>query len=143
MEEQREPAISLENLRRRIARLETGAKRHSGQPVSSGCEALDALLPERGFCRGTLVEWLSAGDGAGVCALALLAAKQACSDGGVLAVFDHRREFCPPAAVRMGIGPEQLLVIHADTTADNHWAIDQALRFAGGGRSARLAGPPR
>ena len=128
MEEQREPAISLENLRRRIARLETGAKRHSGQPVSSGCEALDALLPERGFCRGTLVEWLSAGDGAGVCALAMLAAKQACSDGGVLAVFDHRREFCPPAAVRMGIGPEQLLVIHADTTADNHWAIDQALR---------------
>ena len=46
----------------------------------------------------------------------------------MLAVFDHRREFCPPAAVRLGIEPEQLLVIHADTAADDHWAIDQALR---------------
>jgi hypothetical protein len=128
VEEQRGSTISLEKLRRRIARLETGAKRHGGQPVSSGCEALDGLLPERGFCRGTLIEWLSAGAGAGAGTLALLAAKHACSDGGVLAVFDDRREFCPPAAVRAGIQPEQLLVIHADTTADNHWAIDQALR---------------
>ena len=46
----------------------------------------------------------------------------------MLAVFDHRREFCPPAAVRLGIEPEQLLVIHADSAADDHWAIDQALR---------------
>jgi protein ImuA len=122
-----ERTISLEKLRRRIARLETGGKRHGGNPVSSGCEALDALLPERGFCRGTLVEWLSA-EGAGACTLALLAARHACSDGGMLAIFDHRREFFPPAAVRLGIEPQQLLVVRADTAADNHWAIDQALR---------------
>ncbi len=119
--------ISLEKLRRRIARLETGGKRRGGEPVSSGCTALDDLLPERGFCRGTLVEWLSA-EGAGACTLALLAARHACSDGGMLAVFDRCREFCPPAAVRLGVEPEQLLVIHADTVADEHWAIDQALR---------------
>jgi protein ImuA len=120
--------ISLEKLRRRIARLESGTKRPGDGPaVPSGCEALDRLLPERGFCRGTLVEWLSA-EGGGACTLALLAAKHACGDGGTLAVFDDRREFCPPAAVRLGIEPEQLLVVHADTAADNHWAIDQALR---------------
>ena len=67
VESQLERTISLEKLRRRIARLESGAKRHGGDsPVSSGCEALDGLLPERGFCRGTLVEWLSAGGRRGV-----------------------------------------------------------------------------
>jgi protein ImuA len=124
-----ERTIDLEKLRRRIARLETGAKRHgSGLPVSSGCKALDELLPERGFCRGTLVEWLSVGEGVGAGTLALLAAERACRDGGTLAVFDRRREFCPPAAVRLGIEPEKIVVIHADTTADEHWGIDQALR---------------
>jgi hypothetical protein len=28
----------------------------------------------------------------------------------------------------LGVPPEKLLVVHADTAADNHWAIDQALR---------------
>jgi protein ImuA len=85
------------------------------------------LLPERGFRRGALVEWLSAGEGVGAGTLALLAAKHACRDGGILAVFDNR-EFFPPAAVRLGIEREQLVVIRARTAADNHWAIDQALR---------------
>jgi protein ImuA len=142
VEDRLERTLCLERLRRRIARLETGAKRHgSGPPVPSGCEALDGLLPEKGFCRGTLVEWLSAGQGVGACTLALLAAKQACGDGGMLAVFDRRREFCPPAAVRLGIAPQQLLVIHADTPADNHWAIDQALRSPA--VAAALAWPDR
>jgi protein ImuA len=124
-----ERSICLEKLREQIAGLETAGRRYTDDPpVPSGCNALDDLLPERGFCRGTLVEWLSAGDGAGAWTLALLAARRACDGGGMLAVFDHRREFCPPAAVRLGIAPEQLLVIHADTAADNHWAIDQALR---------------
>ncbi len=137
---ERESTISLENLRRQIAGLESGGRRRGGQPVSSGCAALDALLPHGGFCRGTLVEWLSPAGG-GACTLALLAAKHACRDGGMLAVFDHHREFCPPAAVRLGIEPEQLLVIHADTAADNHWAIDQALRSQA--VAAALARPDR
>lgn len=127
MAAQRELSVCLEKLRQQIVRLETGTKRHSNKAVSSGCEALDDLLPERGFCRGILVEWLSA-EGVGACTLALLAAKHACSDGGMLAVFDHRRDFCPLAAVRLGIESKRILVIHADNTADHHWAIDQALR---------------
>jgi hypothetical protein len=127
VEGERGSTICLEKLRRQIARLESGGRRRGGETVSSGCAALDGLLPEGGFCRGTLVEWLSAAGG-GACTLALLAAEHACRGGGMLAVFDHRREFCPPAAVRLGIEPEQLLVIHADAAADNHWAIDQALR---------------
>jgi protein ImuA len=149
VENLQEGTVRLEKLRRQIARLETGSKRRGDDPpVPSGPAALDDLLPERGFCRGTLIEWLSAGEGAGAGTLALLAAKHACRDGRILAVFDFRaaskgtvpsssarklgqsprREFFPSAAVRLGIEPERLLVIRADATADNHWAIDQALR---------------
>ena len=47
----------------------------------------------------------------------------------IFIVLDSRREFCPPAAVRLGIAPEQLIVIHADSAADDRWAMDQALRW--------------
>jgi cell division inhibitor SulA/protein ImuA len=45
-----------------------------------------------------------------------------------LAVLDARGEFCPTAAVRLGIAPEQLLVIQPQSAADCDWAIDQVLR---------------
>jgi protein ImuA len=152
VENLQEGTVRLEKLRRQIARLETGSKRRDDDPpVQSGCPALDDLLPERGFRRGALVEWLLAGEGVGAGTLALLAAKHACRGGGILAVFDFRaastgtvpfsstrqlgqsprcdnREFFPPAAVRLGIALEQLVVIRAGAAADNHWAIDQALR---------------
>ncbi|HEV2968464.1 MAG TPA: hypothetical protein VGY55_00655 [Pirellulales bacterium] len=38
-------------------------RRGPAEIVSSGCPALDRLLADRGFCRGTLVEWLAAGSG--------------------------------------------------------------------------------
>ena len=128
MESRPDRTICLEDLRRRIARLE-GTRRRGGEAaVSSGCAALDRLLPEGGFRQGTLVEWLSAGEGAGAGTLALMAARNVCRDGGVLVALDHRRDFCPPAAVRLGIELEQLVVVQADSAADNDWAMDQALR---------------
>jgi protein ImuA len=162
VEDRPERTICLEELRRRIARLEEGRKSAQNPHVATGCDALDRLLPKGGFRRGALVEWLSAGEGVGVGTLALLAARTACqlSEGdspifaaesrngnttssaprklgqspvfsqprGVLAILDPHREFCPIAAVRLGIGPEQLLVVQPQSTADNDWAIDQVLR---------------
>jgi hypothetical protein len=117
----------LEELRRRIARLEM-PRSGGSPPVSSGCAALDQMLPENGFRRGTLIEWLSAGEGTGTGTLALLAARAVCQNGGVLAVINRRRDFCPPAAIRLGIRPEQFVVIRAESPADNDWAMDQVLR---------------
>jgi protein ImuA len=123
--------IQIEALRRQIARLE-GARHHGARgPVVNGCGPLDRLLPERGFCRGTLVEWLAAGDGSGAATLALGAARAACRDGGALVVLDHHCEFYPPAAVRAGIEPHRLIVVHAADQSDNAWALDQALRCPG------------
>jgi protein ImuA len=128
VENRTDRSICLEELRRRIARLET-ARRPSGRAaVTSGSAALDDMLPEGGFRRGTLVEWLSVGEGTGAGTLALLAARETCRNGGSLVVLDRQREFYPPAAVRLGIELEQLLVVHAESAADHDWAMDQALR---------------
>ena len=43
-------------------------------------------------------------------------------------MVDRRRDFCPPAAVRFGIKPEQFVVVRAESAADNDWAMDQVLR---------------
>jgi hypothetical protein len=137
----RKNPIGVEALRRQIARLEQSRPRSGNTPISSGCVPLDRLLPEGGFRRAALAEWLSAGEGSGATGLALAAACEACRDGGALVVLDRRREFYPPAAARLGIEPESLIVVQAGSQADEHWALDQALRSPG--VAAVLAWPER
>ncbi len=119
----------VQALREQIAKLE-GARRprHDGAAVPSGCDCLDRLLPQRGLRRGTLVEWLAAGDGAGAETLALGTARQACREAGALVVLDQAGQFYPPAAARLGIELEQVIVVRAGKPADHTWALDQSLR---------------
>src|ERR1700735_5632763 len=65
--------------------------------VSTGSALLDQVLPGGGLQRGSLVEWLAAGSGSGATTAALMAARQACRSGGMLAVLDAQRSFYPPA----------------------------------------------
>lgn len=115
--------------------LETARRRPSDDRISSGYNRLDEIIPHRGFAPGTLVEWFSAGDGAGATTLAVSTAQQACrspeDSGRVLVVVDRRGEFFPPAAALAGIDLEQTVVVRPRTGADEIWAIDQALRCAG------------
>ena len=131
MKNRRKKPIRIEALRRQIARLEQPRPTGGNAPISSGCGPLDRLLPGGGFRRATLVEWLSAGEGSGAASLAMAAASQACRDGGAVVVLDRRREFYPPAAVRLGIELQDLIVVQAGSEADNQWALDQALRCPG------------
>jgi hypothetical protein len=117
----------VEALRRQIAHWE-GPRGPQEVPVSSGWGDLDCLLPGGGFHRGTLVEWLAPGDGCGEASLALVAAREACRQGGALVVLDRAGEFYPPAAIRLGIEPQGLVVVRAANEADHAWALDQALR---------------
>ena len=127
-----EPAEALvQALRQRIDQIEGPRRPRQDAVVSSGCRALDRILPERGFRPGTLVEWLSAGEASGAETLALLTARQACGKSGALVVFDQARQFYPPAAVRLGIDPGDLIVVQAANRADNTWAMDQTLRCPG------------
>lgn len=124
-------AQTIENLRRQIGRLEGLALGPRTAAISSGCPALDAILPARGLRPGTLSEWLAVGPGAGAATLALGAAREACRQGGALVVLDRAGEFYPPAAVARGIALSQLLLVRARSPADDLWALDQALRCPG------------
>ena len=139
----------IKQLRDRIRQAETVGRIDNGNLVTNGCEAIDRLLPDAGYPRGILVQWISGG-GHGADYLSLRVAKQACEDGGALVVVDPLNQFYPPAAAAIGINLDNLIVLrsgHAgnhsitgakkiamssttNTTSDNDllWAVDQALR---------------
>ncbi len=118
-------------LAQQVRQIEGLRRRPDQAIVSSGSPALDALLPEGGLRRGTLVEWLAGCKGSGAGTLALLAARQASAYGGALVVIDRHRQFYPPAAVRLGIELEKLFVVWPQGDEDHAWAIDQVLRCEG------------
>jgi len=99
--------------------------------VSTGCQALDALLPEGGLRRGALVEWLAARAGSGAATWALAAAAQAARAGGAVFVVDRRRSFYAPAAVAGGVAWESLIVVRPRSRREEEWALDQILRSRG------------
>ena len=145
----------VQQLRNRIERIETGSRADDGQTISSGCAAVDNLLPESGYRRGTLIEWVGEVRSAqnetlsnrpkrecassGGCAadfLSLLTAANACADGGALVIADRHRQFNPPAAAAIGIDLGNIVVIRPPEEKSPHdrryddeffWAIDQAL----------------
>jgi protein ImuA len=119
--------------------------------ISTGVEALDRLLPDAGFRKGTLVEWLAeAGSGD---QLALLAAAPALVEDRPLFVIDGEATFYPPAAAALGIDLSRLVLVRprkaarATTTGaktaaktavkkeapndETLWALEQTLQSRG------------
>jgi hypothetical protein len=123
---------------------------------SSGAAAIDRLLPSGGLRHGMLVEWLGGEssraverkssraverEGFGYCStalplfcssaavtLSLLAAREACREGGTLVVIDRQQNFYPPAAAGWGIDLERLIVVRPRSARDELWAAVQSLR---------------
>ena len=98
---------------------------------STGIAALDALLPAGIFRSGMIVEWIVAGEGSGAARLALPMARESLQHGGVLVVIDERREFYPPAAVRLGLDLDRTIVVRPRNHQETIWALEQALRCPG------------
>jgi protein ImuA len=125
----------IDQLRDQIRGVETAGRMDDGIRVSSGCAAIDRLLPEGGYQRGTLIQWLTGG-GQGADYLSLLVARQACQDGGALVVLDPLNQFYPPAAAAIGINLDNLIILRTENLvgseqelhSDLLWSIDQALR---------------
>jgi hypothetical protein len=103
-------------------------RRHAPEWISSGCEGLDRLLPQGGWLRGSLVEWLGDSPGGGAGTLALVAARQAHGEGGAVVVVDRAGIFYPPAAVAWRLDLASTIVVHPQSDKDEQWALDQALR---------------
>lgn len=133
----------VEQLQRKIHRLETASRCGGEQVVVSGCLDIDRMLPERGFRRGTIIEWITPSQnsgGHGADFLSLMTARKACEDGGALVVIDPDRSFYPPAANALGIDNSHMIVLRSPNhlgcslagkeSGENelYWAIDQTLR---------------
>lgn len=115
-------------LSRRLRQLERSHRPLSRAKVTTGCRALDRLLPGRGLVRGSLVEWLGDGPGSGAGTLALVAAREACRSGGLLIVVDRDGTFYPPAAAVWGTDLQNTMVVRPENDKDECWSLDQALR---------------
>jgi hypothetical protein len=124
----------VRTLRAQLQALEGVHRSRDAAAISSGCEALDRLLPSGGFFPGQLVEWLVARPGNGGGTLALLAARAVLLAGNkALIVVDRcsgneRSTFYPPAVAGWEIDLRRLVILRPRNAADEIWAIDQALR---------------
>ena len=137
-------AETVQQLASQLRRIEWGR----GAPtvterLSTGIEPLDRLLPERGLPPGTLIEWLSPGEGCGAGTLAfrvaehVVRAERERQVNRPCVVVDADRSFYPlatPLSWQEGPsanGQERLIVIHPANDRDALWALEQSLRCPG------------
>ena len=117
---------------RRLRRMLEGyqrRRRRGGRPsVPTGVARLDEALPHGGLPTGAITEMLSPFEGAGAMELAFRAARAAAGGSRTIVVVDTRGDFYPPAAWRLGIAQDRLLVIRAPQIDQALWVIDQTLR---------------
>ncbi|MEZ6097009.1 MAG: hypothetical protein R3C03_22775 [Pirellulaceae bacterium] len=127
---------TIQQLQRQIRAVETG-KDFEQEPeaiptgITSGLPAIDRLLPDQGYRRGSLVEWLTPGNntiGYGADLLSLQLAQRAAEDGGTIVIVDPTEEFYPVAARTLGIELHRLVILRGQRLEDLYWSIDQALR---------------
>jgi len=123
----------IQQLRRQLRRMEQAGGRTSqaNAATSVGVAALDALLVQEAFRPGMIIEWVVEGTGSGAARLVLSAATEALQNGGALVVIDERREFYPPAAVRLGLDLDRTIVVRPRNRQEAVWALEQALRCSG------------
>jgi len=123
----------LKDLRERLRQIDRSrAPAAGGGALSSTCVvALDALLPPATFRAGMIVEWVREGAGSGAARLALPMAIEALQRGGALVVIDDRREFYPPAALRLGLDLDRTIIVRPRNRRETIWTFEQSLRCAG------------
>ncbi len=129
----------LEKLAREVRKLETAGRRSaSTEVVSTGCEALDACLPQQGYVPGSVIEYLRASPACGATYLATAAAASALrAQRGYLVLVETqacaenkagRQITYPPALAAQGIDLERVIFVRPESPADAMWAVDQASR---------------
>jgi len=77
-----------------------------------------------GFCSSALLLYRSSS----AVTLSLLAAREACREGGTLVVLDRQQTFYPPAATAWGIDLDRLIVVRPQSARDELWAAVESLR---------------
>jgi protein ImuA len=96
--------------------------------VATGVEQLDSALPNGGLPNGAVTEILSGTPGIGAMSFALRIAGRAAPDQRPIVLIDGADDFYPPAARRLGLHVDQLVVVRPRHGKDAVWAADQCLR---------------
>jgi protein ImuA len=118
---------TIAELRGRLSRWERPRQKET-KCVSTGCDAIDALFPDRGVRRGSLVEWVEDGAASGAAALALFVGRQL-GDARRAAIFvDLKRQIYPPALAASGFDLAKMIVVHPSTEQETLWACEESLR---------------
>lgn len=128
-----ERQAALERVAEQIRRLQ--ADRRAGfQRCSTGVAPLDEALGG-GLALGCVHELMAPSEGVAIRSVALLAAGRAASRapdpaaGGRWVLYvDAQGDFYPPAAVRLGVSLDQLLIVRAGRRLDALWVCELALR---------------
>jgi hypothetical protein len=140
--------LTLQRLAGQLQKLERTSHpvRDASDSISSGVEALDRLLPDAGFRRGALIEWMAEKGSADQ--LALLAARSALGNDQVLIAIDVEETLYPPAVAALGIDLKRLILVRpgkissreprtetqkrrAGASLETLWALEQALASRG------------
>ena len=122
------PADIVRELAWRIEEIESSQRPHGSAAIPLGIPGFDRFLPDRGLPAGSLVELLSAADGAGAWTLGFLMAKHAAGDRKALVVVDTTHSFYPPAAAKLGTDLQRSIVIRPTTRRDTYAAVNLSLR---------------
>lgn len=120
-------SLLIEQLRQQLA-LEESCHLKRGEVFSTGCPALDRVLPDRGLARGSLLECLDERTGSGAETLAVVLTRAVGRAHGIVVIIDRQRQFYPLAAAAWGIALEQLVIIHPANESEELWAAVQSLR---------------
>lgn len=123
-----QPSQIVQSLGLQIRDMETRS-RPRGITISSGCSAIDRVLPNGGYASGSLVEFLAnGGQPLGSTTVALSTASHACEAGKYLVLIDTPIQYYPPALQRLGLPVDRIIGLRPKTYEDIVWAIDQSLR---------------
>lgn len=123
---------TVQELARQLRRLERkgDAPAASDQLVQTGT-VCDQFFSSQGIRRGSLLEFLVAGEGHGASWLLLRIAAAALRSAGKLIILDRNSECFPPAVQRTGIVLERVVFVRAPDRKETTWAWEQALRCSG------------
>lgn len=117
---------TVADLRRRLGLFSFQQDALTEEPTAARCWGLGLDLRP-----GGIVEWLTAGPGAGAVACAMHLAMRPSFTAGIHVIVDSAREFHAPAFSSWGINPDRTLVVWPTTPKDASWAIEQCLRCPG------------
>lgn len=115
-------------LQSQIRQWERGSPLVVGTAHSTGCAALDALLPAGGVRPGSLVEWVGEGLAGGAGTLSLAVAKEVCPKGRPMVLIDPRRHIYPAALAALGWDLGSVVIIRPSCERETLWACEEALR---------------